>query len=123
MGTRVKDIMTSPVVTCVIDADVGKVRHLMKVKRCSAIPIVEIKGEQILIRGMVTNNDLVGTFDDNVPASQIMTEGVIITDPEASAQEAARLMLEHGTHHLLVLEHTRIAGMLSSLDYVRMIAE
>ncbi len=123
MGTRVKDIMTSPVVTCVIDADVGKVRHLMKVKRCSAIPIVEIKGEQILIRGMVTNNDLVGTFDDNVPASQIMTESVIIIDPEASTQEAAQLMIEHGTHHLLVLEHTRIAGMLSSLDYVRMAAE
>lgn len=114
--------MTSPVVTCVIDADVGKVRHLMKVKRCSAIPIVEIKGEQILIRGIVTNNDLVGTFDDNVAVTQVMTEGVIIIDPEASAQEAARLMLEHGTHHLLVLEHTRIAGMLSSLDYVRMCA-
>lgn len=123
MSTRVKDIMNSPVVTCVIDADVGKVRHLMKVKKCSAIPIVEIKGESILIRGMVTNTDLMGAFDDNIPVSQIMSESVIVTDPDASTREAARLMLEHGTHHLLVLEHSRISGMLSSLDYVRMSAE
>ncbi len=122
MSVLVKDIMRSPVTTCVLDADVGKVRDLMRLKGFSAIPIVEIKGDQILIRGIVTNTDLMGTFDDNVPVEQVMTEGVFVVDPDATAQEAARLMLQHRIHHLLVLEETRIVGMLSSFDFVRLVA-
>ncbi len=118
----VKDFMKSPVATCVLQSDVGKVRDLMRQRAFSAVPIVEIKGEQILIRGIVTNNDLMGAFDDNVPIEQVMTHGVYVVDPEATAQEAAKLMLHHKVHHLLVLSETRIVGMLSSLDYVKLIA-
>ncbi|MBK8503084.1 MAG: CBS domain-containing protein [Saprospiraceae bacterium] len=121
MGVLVKDFMKSPVSTCVLQSDVGKVRDLMRQKGFSAVPIVEIKSEQILIRGIVTNTDLMGAFDDNVPIEQIMTNGVYVIDPEATAQEAAKLMLHHKIHHLLVIEETRIVGMLSSMDFVRLI--
>ena len=121
MSVLVKDFMKSPVSTCVLQSDVGKVRDLMRQKGFSAVPIVEIKSEQILIRGIVTNTDLMGAFDDNVPIEQIMTNGVYVIDPEATAQEAAKLMLHHKIHHLLVIEETRIVGMLSSLDFVRLI--
>jgi CBS domain-containing protein len=122
MSVLVKDFMKSPVSTCVLQSDVGKVRDLMRQKGFSAVPIVEIKSEQILIRGIVTNTDLMGAFDDNVPIEQIMTNGVYVIDPEATAQEAAKLMLHHKIHHLLVIEETRIVGMLSSLDFVRLIS-
>lgn len=121
MSVLVKDFMKSPVSTCVLQSDVGKVRDLMRQKGFSAVPIVEIKSEQILIRGIVTNTDLMGAFDDNVPIEQIMTNGVYVIDPEATAQEAAKLMLHHKIHHLLVIEETRIVGMLSSMDFVRLI--
>jgi CBS domain-containing protein len=121
MSVLVKDFMKSPVSTCVLQSDVGKVRDLMRQKGFSAVPIVEIKGEQILIRGIVTNTDLMGAFDDNVAIEQVMTYGVYVIDPEATAQEAAKLMLHHKIHHLLVIEETRIVGMLSSMDFVRLI--
>lgn len=122
MSVLVKEFMKAPVATCVLQADVGKVRDLMRQKGFSAVPIVEIKGEQILIRGIVTNTDLMGAFDDNVPIEQVMTHGVYVIDPEATAQEAAKMMLNHKIHHLLVIEETRIIGMLSSLDFVSLIA-
>lgn len=115
--------MKSPVATCILQSDVGKVRDLMRQRGFSAVPIVEIKSEQILIRGIVTNNDLMGAFDDNVPIEQVMTHGVYVIGPEADAQEAAKLMLHHKVHHLLVIQETRIVGMLSSLDFVRLIAQ
>lgn len=121
MSVLVKDFMKAPVSTCILQSDVGKVRDLMRQKGFSAVPIVEIKGEQILIRGIVTNTDLMGAFDDTVPIEQVMTNGVYVIDPEATAQEAAKLMLHHKIHHLLVIEETRIVGMLSSLDFVRLI--
>ena len=121
MSVLVKDFMKSPVSTCILQADVGKVRDLMRQKGFSAVPIVEIKGEQILIRGIVTNTDLMGAFDDNVPIEQVMSYGVYMIDPEATAQEAAKLMIHHKIHHLLVIEETRIVGMLSSMDFVRLI--
>ena len=122
MSVLVKDFMKAPVTTCILQSDVGKVRDLMRQKGFSAVPIVEIKGEQILIRGIVTNTDLMGAFDDTVPIEQVMTHGVYVIDPEATAQEAAKLMLNHKIHHLLVIEETRIIGMLSSLDFVQVIA-
>ncbi|NND33972.1 MAG: CBS domain-containing protein [Saprospiraceae bacterium] len=122
MSVLVKDFMKAPVSTCVLQSDVGKVRDLMRQKGFSAVPIVEIKGEQILIRGIVTNTDLMGAFDDTVPIEQVMTHGVYVIDPESTAQEAAKMMLNHKIHHLLVIEETRIIGMLSSLDFVRLIA-
>jgi CBS domain-containing protein len=122
MSVLVKDFMKAPVSTCILQSDVGKVRDLMRQKGFSAVPIVEIKGEQILIRGIVTNTDLMGAFDDTVPIEQVMTNGVYVIDPEATAQEAAKLMLHHKIHHLLVIEETRIVGMLSSLDFVRLIS-
>ncbi len=122
MTTRVKDFMKAPVATCLLQSNVGKVRDLMRQRGFSAVPIVEIKGEQILIRGIVTTNDLMGAFDDNVSVEQVMTRSVYLIDPEASAQEAAKLMILHKIHHLLVISETRIVGILSSLDYVRLMA-
>lgn len=123
MDILVKDFMKAPVITCVLDSNVGTVRDLMRQKSFSAVPIVEIKGERILIRGIVTNNDLMGAFDDTVPIEQIMTRGVYVVDPESTAKEAAKLMLHHKVHHLLVIQETRIVGMLSSLDFVRLVAD
>ena len=123
MSVLVREFMKSPVSTCVLESDVGKVRDLMRLRGFSAVPIVEMKGESILIRGIVTNNDLMGAFDDNVPIKQVMTHGVYVIDPDATAQEAAKMMLHHKVHHLLVLEESRIVGMLSSLDFVRLISD
>ncbi len=119
---KVRDFMTSPVATAVLDSDVGRIRDLMNLKNCSAIPIVEIKGENILIRGIVTKNDIVGVFDDTVKVSQIMKRSTYVVDSDYTAQEAAKLMLQHKTHHLLVLEEGNLIGMLSSLDFVRLSA-
>ncbi len=118
----VKDFMKSPVSTCVLGSDVGKVRDLMRLKGFGAVPIVEVKGDLILMRGIVTNTDLMGAFDDNVPIEQVMNHSVYVVGPEETAREAAKLMMQHKIHHLIVIEETRIVGMLSSMDFVRLVA-
>ncbi|MCB0621410.1 MAG: CBS domain-containing protein, partial [Saprospiraceae bacterium] len=43
--------------------------------------------------------------------------------PEQQLAWAARLMLQHDVHHLIVVEQERIVGILSALDFVRLFAE
>ena len=123
MRLKVKDIMNSPVATTLPGSDVGTVRDLMTLKGYSAIPIVEVQEEEIRIKGIVTDHDIVGVFDDTVSVQQVMSSRVFVTSPEDDIKDAAAKMLEKKVHHLVVMEGSKILGMLSSLDYVRLAAE
>jgi CBS domain-containing protein len=51
-----------------------------------------------------------------------MARAVISVPPGASLAEAARLMVERRVHRLLVLEGGRLAGLVSALDLVGLVA-
>lgn len=52
-----------------------------------------------------------------------MTEDVIAVAPDDDLARAARSMVERRIHRLLVLEGGRLAGLVSSLDVLRLVAE
>jgi CBS domain-containing protein len=115
--------MQQPVVCCALPSDVGSVRDLMEQKNCHAIPLVDVLEEdQVQVRGIVTSTDLVGVFDDTVSIRQVMTAPVQTIAPDETAQAAAQRMVEHDTHHLLVMEGDRIVGMISSFDFVGLVS-
>ena len=124
MSTQVRDFMKKPVVSCALPSDVGSVRDLMKQKDCHAIPLVEIgENNQIDIRGIVTSDDLIGVYDDTTDIQQVMTQKVHVVSPQSNAQSAARMMLRHHTHHLVVMDDGKIVGIISSLDFVELVAQ
>ena len=123
MNTLVETIMKQPVVSCSLPNDIGTVRDLMNQKSCHSILMVEIGEDQkINVRGIVTSSDLVGLYDDTVDVQQIMTRDVHFITPGTSAQVAAQMMIDYKTHHLLVMESDNIVGIVSSLDFVQLIA-
>ena len=120
---QVQELMRQPVSSTVLSETVGTVRDLMHQKQIGAVPIVELIGERILLRGIVTSTDLMGVYDDTVPIAQVMSRKVYTVAPEQQLAWAARLMLQHDVHHLIVVEQERIVGILSALDFVRLFAE
>jgi CBS domain-containing protein len=57
------------------------------------------------------------------PISQIMTEAAISVPPHTPLEEACRLMWTLRIHHLPVVEGGKVAGLVSSLDVCRAVAE
>lgn len=55
--------------------------------------------------------------------SEVMTRKVIGLPPGASVQEAARLMIENRIHRILVMRDEDLAGILTSTDLMRAIAD
>ena len=53
----------------------------------------------------------------------VMTREVIHVVPDASLGETARALLDHRVHRLLVLEHSKLVGLVSSTDLIRVLAE
>jgi CBS domain-containing protein len=55
---------------------------------------------------------------------EVMARDLIRVDLDATVTSVARTMLDAGVHRVLVLdEHNRLYGIVSALDFVRMIAE
>jgi CBS domain-containing protein len=115
--------MNSPVATCVFDTSVGRAREIMQMKACHALPLVEVNGEGVKLKGIVTSQDLVGVIDENVKLTQVSTKKVTIVQPNVPVQTAAKLMLDNNIHHLVVKNGSEIVGMVSSFDFVRLVAD
>ena len=124
MRIQVKDMMRAPVVTVVVKSDVRYVRELMERKEVNAIPVVDLDDEKrITIRGIITSTDLRGVTDESTPIEQLMSSKVHVVSKNASALAAGKMMLRHHVHHLVVMEDGRIIGMVSSSDFVKVVAE
>ena len=127
MRVQVKDFMSVPVFTTVVDSSVGYVRELMERKRVHAIPIVEVNDSEVnkdvIIRGIITATDLRGVTDESIPVQEVMTERVFVITKNANAQAAAQMMLRQKVHHLVVMDEGHIVGMLSALDFVKLVAD
>ena len=54
---------------------------------------------------------------------QWMTRGVVTVTPTASLKEVCATMVRESVHRLVVLERGRLAGILSTMDVVRHLAE
>ena len=127
MRVQVKDFMSAPVTTAVGESRVREVRMLMKNKNIHAIPIVrhekQLPNNQVTIRGIITSSDLDERVEDNATMEEVMTQNVHISHQDSSAQAAAKMMLKHKVHHIVVMDDGRIVGMISSTDFVKLVAE
>lgn len=66
--------------------------------------------------------DAVGEHLEHVQVSDIMITHVITVAPDADIRDAARLMVDHHVHRVLVVEGDAVCGILSTIDLVRLVA-
>ena len=127
MRIQVQDFMSAPVITTIEKKRVGEIRELMKSQGIHALPVIEYSKKlpevDITIKGIITGTDLSENVDDKLFVEDIMTPKVYIIHKHSSAQAAAKMMLKRKVHHLVVMDEGKIVGMVSSLDFVKLVAE
>ena len=128
MRLQVKDFMATPVKTAVLEDSVEDIKTTMKEKNISAIPVVSYANDSIkvdvTIKGIVTLSDMEADNSENATVADIMKSySVHVVHVDSSAQAAAKMMIRHGVHHIVVMDEGDIKGMISSLDFAKLVAE
>src|SRR5215208_3187997 len=116
---RVRDLMTSAVVTIEPQASVVEAARRMIQEEKGPLPVVEGEGRAV---GMVTDRDIIarvvaeGHDLGSVTVEDIATRELVTIGPDQDADEAALLMAEHQLDRLLVVEGERLVGIISEAD-------
>ncbi len=117
---RVLDLMTRDVAVLPGDARLFEAVRLLAERRISSV-IVRPSREDVPW-GIVTHRDIVskvaarGLDPSEVRIDSVMRPAFLLVDPSLNVGHASRLMRRFGVRHLLVLEGSRPAGILSYHD-------
>jgi CBS domain-containing protein len=123
MSLPVSSLMQRHVRTADMDATVAQIESLLAEHNLSWLPVV---GDQGDVLGVISQSDLT-RFRTMLPdlatmrAWQLCTYRPITVSADAPADAVARLMVEHRIHHVVVIENERAAGVVSSLDLLRLL--
>jgi CBS domain-containing protein len=127
---KVRDLMTTDVVTLEEDEDLDLANQLMRLARIRHLPV--LRDGQLV--GLISSRDLMRAqasqlaeaspnqqkaMDLWVKAGWIMTDGVQTVEPEMPLIEAARIMHTHKFGCLPVVEQGQLKGILTESDFVR----
>jgi CBS domain-containing protein len=116
--------MRPPVTTTVdSDAHLAGAAYLMKHSGHSALLVVAEDDPQQL-RAILTDTDIARAVADGRDPEQtrireLTTASPITIGPEASVEDAARVMVDHNFHHLPVVEGDRLLGIVDLTDVCR----
>jgi CBS domain-containing protein len=114
-------LMRRAVSTIGLDDTLEQVEDVFAREGLSWAPVVE-SGRQVV--GVISTSDLLhwrARQKDNAPmyAWQLCTYKPISVTADTPVSEVARLMTARKLHHVAVVDGTDIAGVVSSLDFVR----
>jgi CBS domain-containing protein len=135
-----RDLMTQEVVAVPPSMEVTSLAGLLARRGISSAPVTDARGKLL---GIVTEADLIrrlaGAAEPKVSwirslfqntnrqaeqyarthgmtARDVMTSSVVTVDPDASVEECARVMEQHGVKRLPVVSDGRLAGIISRSD-------
>ena len=125
----VVDVMRPGVMSCAPDAPLGTVAETMATHRVHCVVVGGMTrdhaGGEHLVWGLVSDLDIVRAarsgIEGHTAADAARTE-IVTVDPSTSLSEAARLMDEHATAHLVVVSGGHPTGVVSSLDIAAALA-
>lgn len=147
---KVREIMTTDVISVKRDTTVNEVARLMGARDVSGVPVVE---DDDSVAGMITELDLIerntrldmphfiqildlGRIPLELPgqyrhrlehmlgthAEDVMSHKVISVGPDESVEALAELMVEQGVNPVPVVEAGRLIGIVSRADIIDMMA-
>ena len=139
---KVRDVMTSPVVSVPPDTRLKELAGVLTERGVSGVPVVTSDGRVV---GVVSESDLVAKqagrplsrrtalewiFGDRPSAweqrthgattvAEAMTGPAVTVHPECPLREAAAQMIDRGVNRLPVVEDGRLIGIITRADLVR----
>ena len=134
---RVREIMTSPVITVSPEQGRKHVAQLLLRLKIGAVPVVDSRRHLI---GIVSESDLVGleatpdprlhlrrdpareTWRGPRTVRELMTRKVVTLREDADVAEAAQLMMLHGYRSIPVVADHRVVGIVARRDLLGVIA-
>ena len=115
---KVKNIMVKDVITVDISKSVKEAAELMSSKNVGCL-LVEEEGR---IKGIITERDIVrrivatGRDPEKVKIGDIMTSPIVVVSPEATVEEAAKVMVMYKIRRLPVVEEGKLVGLVTTTD-------
>jgi CBS domain-containing protein len=127
MNQAIAALMQRQVSFVAMDDKVAQVETLFAQKHLSWAVVLEA-GAGSTVVGVISASDLLrfraeGRDASAVQAWQLCSYKPISVDQSTPAREVARLMVEKKIHHVVVTDAEGIAGVVSSMDFVRLCAE
>jgi len=121
MSQSISSLMQREVCTVGMDDSVAEIEKLFATRKLSWAPVIDADRTAI---GVVSAADLLqfhalGRDPLAVPAWQLCHYKPITVGVDTTVSEVARLMVDRHVHHVVVTERDGIAGVVSSLDFVR----
>jgi CBS domain-containing protein len=143
MGSvKVRDVMTTDVVTVVRSTSIREVAELMAKRRVSGVPVLETHGS---VAGVISERDFLWamggggpqTFMDVISdclkggkclaapmrlkaAEDIMSSPAVVVTPEVSVMEVGDMMVKHGINRVPVVDESgKLIGIASRADIIQ----
>ena len=122
MNEFISSLMQRPVTSVGMDQSVAQVEALLVSKRLTWVPVLNSSSREAL--GVISAWDIVGFHAQGRDAAtthawQMCSYKPIVVDLETPIATVAELMVERNVHHVVVVDRNGIAGVVSSLDFVR----
>lgn len=125
LGGRVRDVMTSDVVTCAPSASLSDVARVMWERDCGVVPIVDASD---CVVGVLTDRDLCmasftqGRALTDITAGSVLSGSVYSCSPDDSISRCGELMRRHRVRRLVVLDADEaLAGIVALADIGRFV--
>ena len=125
----VLDVMRPGVMSCAPDAPLITVAQTMATHHVHSVVVGGMArddaGGEHLVWGLVSDMDIVRAAESGVEgrtAADAARTEVVTVDPSTPLADAARLMDQHGTAHLVVVSGGHPTGIVSSLDIAAALA-
>jgi CBS domain-containing protein len=119
---RVKEIMTTRVITASADTPVPVIARLLRDNRISGIPVTDAEGAVI---GLVSEYDLLAR--EGKTAAEVMTSSVISVSEDTDVDDVRHLLVERGIRRVPVTKWAgeaggqRLVGIVSRGDVVALL--
>ncbi len=129
---RVKDVMTTTLITLSPADSLKTAREIMHKSRIRHLPIVSARDGFV---GLLTQRDILRAsvslfadvqpdvrdqIEEGIPLSEAMSTEVLTIPPDLPLVQAARLLLTHKFGCLPVLERGHLRGILTEADFVKL---
>ena len=126
LDTKIGDLMAHDVISIHFEASIAELQKLLTSEKISGVPVLAEDDELV---GIVSQTDITRLAGEDSGADwkqeqvwQIMTPNVTSTQVDESVTNVAKTMAKAGIHRVLVYEGTKLVGIATSLDFVKLVA-
>jgi CBS domain-containing protein len=117
---RIEEIMSTPTVVTQPGVKISNLKDMFTRKNINAVPVLEEDGT---ISGIISSSDLIAVHNESLLVRDIMSRNVHIGLKNNRVKDAAKMMVKHDVHHLVIMDDGHVVGMLSSMDIIKVYAE